>query len=163
MSSLNGFSHLLSIGTICLLVGGTLAAKNVFLVDNDLETQAKLNAANWQFDAPAARKYTGDMEKLAYNYVDRLSKLPDRQSWCGSSREISVVLAKANSLKLIELKNLSPGKADIAVKLPQVLSPNKSKAGEDIKQLHLYVNPAQQSAGDVESWCIATKVPKVKK
>jgi hypothetical protein len=160
MSYLNSFSHLLSIGTICLLVAGTLAAKNVFLVDNDLETQAKLNGANWRLDAPSAQKYTGDIEKLAYTYIDRLSQLPDRQSWCGSAREISLVLAKANSLKLIELDHLAQGTADIAVKLNNnKLSPKSTLVGR-IKNLHLYINPDAQSENDAESWCIATKVKK---
>jgi hypothetical protein len=160
MSHLNGFSQLLSVGTICLLVGGTLAAKAVFLVDNDLETQAKLNAANWQLDAPSVRKYTGDIENLSRTYIDRLSKLPDSQSWCGSAREISLVLAKANSLKLIELNLVSQGKADIAIK-PQLdkLSKQSIPVGR-MKNLHLYVNPAPQSKDAAESWCIGTKVKK---
>ncbi len=159
MSHLNGFSQLLSVGTICLLVGGTLAAKAVFLVDNDLETQAKLNAANWQLDAPSARKYTGDIEKLSRTYIDRLSKLSDTQSWCGPAREISLVLAKANSLKLIELNHLSQGKADIAVK-PQQHNLSKPSIPLQVKNLHLYVNPAPQSEDSIESWCIGAKVKK---
>ena len=160
MSHLNGFSQLLSVGTICLLVGGTLAAKAVFLVDNDLETQAKLNAASWQLDAPSVRKYTGDIEQLSRTYIDRLSKLPESQSWCGSAREISLVLAKANSLKLIELNHLAPGKADIAVKPPLVKLSKKSIPVGRLKNLHLYVNPAPQSADTGESWCIGAKVKK---
>jgi hypothetical protein len=160
MSHLKGFSQLLSVGTICLLVGGTLAAKAVFLVDNDLETQAKLNAANWQLDAPSVRKYTGDFENLSRTYIDRLSKLPDNQSWCGSAREISLVLAKANSLKLIELDRVSQGKADIAVKPQLAKLSQKSIPIGRMKKLHLYVNPAPQSENAAESWCIAAKVKK---
>jgi hypothetical protein len=160
MSHLNGFSQLLSVGTICLLVGGTLAAKAVFLVDNDLETQAKLNAANWQLDAPSVRKYTGDIENLSRTYIDRLSKLPDNQSWCGSAREISLVLAKANSLKLIELDRVSQGKADIAVKPQLDKLAKKSIPVGRMKNLHLYVNPAPQSEDAAESWCIGAKVKK---
>ena len=160
MSHLNGFSQLLSVGTICLLVGGTLAAKAVFLVDNELETQAKLNPATWQLDAPSVRKYTGDIEHLSRTYIDRLSKLSESQSWCGSAREISLVLAKANSLKLIELNHLAPGTADIAVKpLENKLSKKSIPVGR-IKNLHLYVNPAPQSADTGESWCIGAKVKK---
>jgi hypothetical protein len=159
MSHLNGFSQLLSVGTICLLVGGTLAAKAVFLVDNDLETQAKLNAANWQLDAPSVRKYTGDIENLTRTYIDRLSKLADNQSWCGSAREISLVLAKANSLKSIELHHLSQGKANIVIKPPQHKSSKQSIPGR-VKNLHLYVNPAPHDEDPVESWCIGAKVKK---
>ena len=42
----HGFSQWLSAGIICLLVGGTLAAKAVFLVDNELEHKAELNSEN---------------------------------------------------------------------------------------------------------------------
>lgn len=159
MSHLNGFSQLLSVGTICLLVGGTLAAKAVFLVDNELETQAKLNAANWQLDAPSVRKYTGDIEQLTRTYIDRLSKLADNQSWCGPAREISLVLAKANSLKSIELHDLSQGKANIVIKPPEHKSSKQSIPGR-VKNLHLYVNPAPQSDETAETWCIGAKVKK---
>ncbi len=98
MSNINSFSHLLSIGTICLLIGGTIAAKTVFLVDNDLETQAKSNAANWRLDADSAREYTGDLEKFSRPYLDRFSQFSQQSSWCESAREISLVLARANML-----------------------------------------------------------------
>jgi hypothetical protein len=160
MSHLNGFSQLLSVGTICLLVGGTLAAKAVFLVDNELETQAKLNAANWQLDSPSVRKYTGDIEQLSRTYIDRLSKLPDSQSWCGSAREISLVLAKANSLKLIELSHIAQGKANIAIEPQLDKLSKKSIAVGRMKNLHLYVNPAPQGENAAESWCIGAKVKK---
>jgi hypothetical protein len=114
----NNFSHWLSTGIICLLVGGTFAAKTVFLVDNDLENQAEFTGENWQLDRKNARKYTGKIEKFAYQYIDKLTQLPDRQAWCGSPSKISIVLAKAKSLNLIEVHNLAPGKADITVKVP---------------------------------------------
>jgi hypothetical protein len=98
MSNINSFSRLLSIGTICLLIGGTIAAKTVFLVDNDLETKSKLNAANWRLDANSARKYTEDLQKFSRPYLERFSQFSQQSSWCESAREISLVLAEANLL-----------------------------------------------------------------
>jgi hypothetical protein len=98
MSNINSFSRLLSIGTICLLIGGTIAAKTVFIVDNDLESQAKLNPANWRLDANSARKYTEDIEKFSRPYLERFSQFSQQSSWCESAREISLVLAEANLL-----------------------------------------------------------------
>ncbi len=149
----NGFPQLLSAGIICLLVGGTLAAKAVFLVDNDLERKTELNSENWYLDASSARAATGGIEKLAYNYIHRLTQLPDRKAWCGSAQEISLVLAKAKSLRSIEVNNLTQGKADIIVKLPQL--PSDQPAPKPSKNLHLYVNPAAESNNSPENWCIS--------
>jgi hypothetical protein len=149
----NGFPQLLSAGIICLLVGGTLAAKAVFLVDNDLEHKTELNSENWYLDASTAQTATGGIEQLAYNYIHRLTQLPDRKAWCGSAQEISLVLAKAKSLRSIEVNNLSQGKADIIVKLPNL--PGVETATQPSKNLHLYVNPAAQSNNAAENWCIS--------
>lgn len=145
-----GFSQCLSAGIICLLVGGTFAAKSVFLVDNESEHQAELNSQNWHLDAASIQADVGGVEKLAYNYIDRLTQLPDRKAWCGSSAEISLVLAKAKGLNLIEVNNLARGKADIIVKLPvaQSIQPKKLQP----RNLRLYINPATSSP---ESWCIS--------
>ncbi len=154
----NGFSHWLSAGVICLLVGGTLAAKMVFLVDNDLESKTEFSGKNWQLNSESVQKYTSDIERLAYQYIDRLTQLPDRKAWCGSAAEISMVLAKAKSLNLIELNHLTAGKADIIVKIPtNKLLPTSSSA-IPLKNLHLYLNPAVQTDKSVESWCIAGRV-----
>ncbi|WP_310425725.1 hypothetical protein [Chamaesiphon sp. VAR_48_metabat_135_sub] len=68
----NNFSHWLSTGIICLLVGGTFAAKTVFLVDNDMESQTEFSGKNWQLDRKNAQKYTDKIERLAFQYIDRL-------------------------------------------------------------------------------------------
>jgi hypothetical protein len=145
----NGFSHWLSAGIICLLVGGTLAAKAVFLVDNELESQTEFSGEQWQLDSHQ------DLEKLTYKYIDRLTKLPDRKAWCGSAQEISMVLAKAKNLHSIELNNLTAGKADIIVKLPADRSMPIPSSQSPVKNLHLYVNPDSQPAPAEQSWCIA--------
>lgn len=149
----HGFSQWLSAGIICLLVGGTLAAKAVFLVDNELEHKAELNSENWHLDPHSAQAAAGGIEKLAYNYIDRLTQLPERKAWCGSASEMSLVLAKAKNLHLIELNNLDRGKADIVVKLPN----NKviQTAQYQPKNLHLYINPAAQGNNSPENWCIS--------
>ncbi len=149
----NGFSQWLSAGIICLLVGGTLAAKTVFLVDNELEHQAELNSANWLLDPSSATSAAAGIEKLAYKYIDRLTQLPEQKAWCGSAQEISLVLAKAKSLRLIEVNNLAQGKADLIVKLP---TPQAIQtAAQQPKNLRLYVNPAVHGSGSGESWCIS--------
>jgi hypothetical protein len=151
----HGFSQWLSAGIICLLVGGTLAAKTVFLVDNELEHQAELNSQNWLLAAGSAPIDGRGIEKLAYTYIDRLTQLPERKAWCGSAQEISIVLAKAKSLRLIEVNNLTQGKADLIVKLPnaQVIQ----SVTQQPKNLRLYVNPAAAPDRSGESWCIAGK------
>jgi hypothetical protein len=149
----HGFSQWLSAGIVCLLVGGTLAAKAVFLVDNELEHKSELIGENWHLDPHSAQAAAEGIEKLAYNYIDRLTQLPDRKAWCGSAQEISLVLAKAKNLHLIELNNLDRGKADIVVKLPN----NKviQTAQYQPKNLHLYINPTAQGNNSPENWCIS--------
>jgi hypothetical protein len=65
----NGVAWWLSTGIICLLVGGTLAAKTVFLVDNDLETQTEFSGENWQINPQSVQKYTNKIEKFANRQI----------------------------------------------------------------------------------------------
>jgi hypothetical protein len=113
------FQFCLSAGIVSLLVGGTFAAKSVFLVDNDVEATTEFATKNWYLDAESIQKYPQNIEKLAFNYIDRISKLPENKAWCGIDREISLVLAKAKSLNLLEVNNFDRGKADIVIKLLQ--------------------------------------------
>jgi hypothetical protein len=144
----------LSAGIVSLLVGGTLAAKSVFLVENDLEAKTEFAGKNWYVDTAALQKYPQDIEKLAFNYVDRLSKLPENKAWCGSNREISLVLAKAKSLNLLQVNNFDKGTADIVIELPH--------SQPAIKNMRLYVDKQATSqpgaGGDI--WCIATGTSK---
>jgi hypothetical protein len=145
----------LSIGIVGLLVGGTFAAKSVFLVDNDLEAKTEFNIKDWRIDDKSLHKYSYEVEKLAYNYVERLSKLPEQKAWCSSAREVSLVLAKAKSLQLIEVNNFTQGKADILVKLPNQIPP--------IKNLHLYIAPQHRGNSlppQTETWCISSGLSK---
>lgn len=149
----NIFPQWLSAGIICLLVGGTLAAKTVFLVDNELEQQSELNGENWLQDFSGTQTDAQGIRKLAYKYIDRLTQLPAQKAWCGSAQEISLVLAKAKSLHLIEVNNLTRGNADIIVKLPKNQMIQSSQ--QQPKNLYLYVNPEPVSNSSQESWCIA--------
>jgi hypothetical protein len=145
----------LSISIVGLLVGGTLAAKSVFLVDNELEAQTEFSGKDWRVDAKAWHQYSNEVEKLVYKYVDRLGKLPEQKAWCSSAQEVSLVLAKAKSLQLIEVNNFDRGKADILVKLPNRTPP--------IKNLHLYVDPQNRSNSannQSQTWCIASGTSK---
>jgi hypothetical protein len=62
------------VGIICLFVSGTIAAKVVFLVDNDLETNAESTIEHWQPDRQFLNRYFARLEKLTAKYL----KLPAR-------------------------------------------------------------------------------------
>jgi hypothetical protein len=64
----NSLSQCLSVSIFCLLVAGTLSAKTVFLVDNNLEKQTELSGKNWQVNPQSIRRYANDIEKLVYKY-----------------------------------------------------------------------------------------------
>jgi hypothetical protein len=61
-------------GIICLLASGTMAAKVVFLVDNDLETNAESSIEHWQPDRQFLDRYLDRLEKFTAKYL----KLPVR-------------------------------------------------------------------------------------
>ena len=46
------------VGFDCLFASGTLAAKSVFLVDNELESKIESSIEHWQIDWQSLRKYT---------------------------------------------------------------------------------------------------------
>jgi hypothetical protein len=148
----------LSAGIVSLLVGGTFAAKSVFLVDNEMEAKTEFASKNWYLDGNSIQKYPNDIEKLAFNYIDRIAKLPENKAWCGIDREISLVLAKAQSLNLLKVNNFDRGSADIVISLPE------SKPA--IVNMRLYVDrtkspaPKQANANGAETWCIANGMSK---
>ncbi len=68
------YSQWLLVGIICLLASGTLAAKVVFLVDNDLETKTESSIEHWQPDRQSLHHYLDRLEKFTAKYL----KLPVR-------------------------------------------------------------------------------------
>lgn len=69
MNQHNGFASGLWVGLLGLFACGTVAAKYLFLVDNDLESRAESSRADWQLDARTARKYTNDLQKIVDRYL----------------------------------------------------------------------------------------------
>jgi hypothetical protein len=68
MNQHNGFASWLWLGLVGLFACGTVAAKYVFLVDNDRESQSESSREYWQLDARSARKYADDLQKIADRY-----------------------------------------------------------------------------------------------
>ena len=109
----NSSTNWLSWGFICLLVGGTLAAKTVFLVDNDIEIKTKFAGQNWQLNSQSIKKYAADFEVSSRQYLqpwlatlDRESThlmkqasatLANHQNWCVSSPNFATNLAPDNN------------------------------------------------------------------
>jgi hypothetical protein len=56
-------------GVICLFVSGTLAAKSVFLVDNELESKTESRLEHWQLDRQSLRKYADRFKKITTEYI----------------------------------------------------------------------------------------------
>jgi hypothetical protein len=57
------------VGIICLFATGTFAAKLVFLVDNDLETNAESSIEHWQPDRQLLHRYLDRLEKFTAKYL----------------------------------------------------------------------------------------------
>ena len=70
----------LSTGFICLLIGGTIAAKMVFLVDEDLEIKTKFAGKSWQLNSQSIKKYATDLEKSSRQYLQPLWATTQQQS-----------------------------------------------------------------------------------
>jgi hypothetical protein len=107
-------SDWLSWGFICLLIGGTLAAKNVFLVDNDLEIKTKFAGQSWQLNSQSVKKYATDFSIASRQYLQPLwtnvaqqsthllseanDALTNRQNWCVSIANFSLPENNSSSL-----------------------------------------------------------------
>ena len=57
------------VGFICLLASGTLAAKSVFLVDNELESKIESRIEHWQLERQSLREYTDRLKKIITEYI----------------------------------------------------------------------------------------------
>ena len=55
-------------------MGGTVAAKLIFIVDNDLESKTEFSGKNWHLNCQSIQKCTSEIEKLSDQYIDRLRK-----------------------------------------------------------------------------------------
>ncbi len=86
------YSRWLAAAIIGLLASGTIAAKTVFLVDNELETQAESTIEYWQPDLKSARIYTDRLKKFTTDLYRSACARRDPQHrrdpkpdphWCG--------------------------------------------------------------------------------
>jgi hypothetical protein len=100
-------------GVICLLAGGTIAARMLLLVDNDLEIKTKFAGKSWQLDLPAIRKYVSDTEKFATDYLNPLGAnlqqestqaidragavLTDPKNWCIPTSDLSAMFNRSDN------------------------------------------------------------------
>lgn len=74
------YSDWLSTGFICLLIGGTIAAKMVFLVDEDLEIKTKFAGKSWELNSQSIKKYAADLERSSSQYLQPLWATTQQQS-----------------------------------------------------------------------------------
>jgi hypothetical protein len=121
-------SNWLSWGFIFLLAGGTLAAKMLLLVDNDLEIKTKFAGKSWQLDSQSLRKSVANIEKSTYNYFTPIGDSLRQQSTqllgqadkirvdskdvCIVTAELSNILAQAKSFNPIESAHPTADKTD---------------------------------------------------
>lgn len=74
---------------ICLLIGGTIAAKNVFLVDNDLEIKTKFAGQSWQLNSQSVKKSATDFGIASRQYLQPL--------WTNVSQQSTHLLSEAQN------------------------------------------------------------------
>ena len=87
----------LSTGFICLLIGGTIAAKMVFLIDDDLEIKTKFAGKSWQLNSQSVKKEIANLEistrqylqplwaniqQQSHHSIDRMGNALASQNWC---------------------------------------------------------------------------------
>ncbi len=59
----------ISTGFICLLISGTIAAKMVFLVDDDLEIKTKFADKSWQLNSQSIKEHVANLEISSRQYL----------------------------------------------------------------------------------------------
>lgn len=158
----------LSLGFICLLVGGTIGAKTLLLIDNDLEIKTKFSGKTWQLNSQSIEQYVNLIEKFASQQLHPLGEevrqqssqiiartgdaLASQQDLCISTSQFSTVLAHAKSLNPVAVDHPTPTKADLPPAAPnrKVLPISRSIPTK---------NPVQTNPVD-RDWCITTGVKK---
>jgi hypothetical protein len=132
----------LSTGFICLLVGGTIAAKMVFLVDDDLEIKTKFGGTSWQLNSQSIKKYATDLERSSSQYLQPL--------WATTQQQSSHLIEQtSNALASQNLCVSIPKSLDIHSKID--LNPTTSKTE---RQKSSSKQPATTSDLAAQSWCL---------
>jgi hypothetical protein len=114
----------LSWGFVCLLIGGTLAAKTVFLVDDNLEIKTKFAGQNWQLNSQSVKKYAADFGIASRQYLQPL--------WTNLAQQSTHLLSEANDAFTtqnwcVSMASSSAPKADSNSIHPQIRSAKTSK------------------------------------
>ncbi|WP_373542024.1 hypothetical protein [Chamaesiphon sp.] len=151
----------LSAGFFWILVSGTLAAKVLLLVDNDLEITAKFSDKNLQINIQPIRKYA----ILINNFVDRqfspISTLIQQQSsqlirqagnilatrkdWCLPVSRLPTISIKSKRSQPIFLDNHTPDRL--------VIIPDEQQLSSATTPLRPTPTASSQPAKD---WCVTT-------
>jgi hypothetical protein len=164
-----GSSDWLSIGFICLLIGGTIGAKALLLVDNDLEIKTKFSGKTWQLNSQSIGQYVSVIENFASQKIKPLGQelrqqssqiltrtgdaLADRQDLCISTAEVSTVLAHAKRLTSLDVDPPAASKANLPTTTPT------SKSGQTDRSTPTKIAPIQTNPA-AKNWCITTGVKK---
>lgn len=165
MSAKKGSLYWLSIGTICLLVGGTIAAKSVLLVNEDIEITTKFSGKSWQINSQSLRKYATDLDRLTHRYIDPVGTqlgqqsnqlitktgdaLAERKDWCIPKVQLSSIAAKTKDFNPIASEPPTADKS-IGAKLPndKVSQPFSRSKNDKFTQ--------PQADRSSQDWCITT-------
>ncbi len=157
----------LSVGAICLFAAGVLAAKIVFLVDNDLEIKTKFSGQSWQLNSQSIRHYFSELGKFAAQYLHPLSDklrqqstavisntsnaLKHPQKLCVSRSQLTTIVDRAKRMQSIELANSPPAKTDRPIKPTSQVTKTAPPANSATK-----VDPALPADRSSQSWCITS-------
>jgi hypothetical protein len=161
----NGSFDWLSLGFICLLVGGTVGAKTLLLVDNDLEIKTKFSGKTWQLDSQSIRQYVNSLEKFTYQKLNPLGAELQQQSThlfnragdalsegkdlCVSKSQVSTILTKA--------KILTPSDESSTIdKAKTPVKPTTSKVSPSSPSSTATKNQPTPTADTIDrDWCIS--------
>jgi hypothetical protein len=169
MSAKKGSLYWLSIGTICLLVGGTIAAKSVLLVDEDIEITTKFSGKSWQLNSQSLRKYATDLDRLTHQYIDPVGTqlgqqsnqlitktgdaLAERKDWCIPKVQFSSITAKT--------KDFNPFASDSpTVDKNSGAKPSKDKVSQPFSRSNNNKSTQPQADRSSQDWCITTGTKK---
>lgn len=118
----------LSVAFICLLASGTIGAKMLLLVDNDLELKTKFAGQSWQIDKQSLKKYAEDFDRLTTDYViNPIGK---------SLQQESTQFIDSAGAALVEPKNWCIPTADISAMFNNFNNSNSSGSGKSTSDKH---------------------------
>ncbi|PSB56506.1 hypothetical protein [Chamaesiphon polymorphus] len=157
-------SHWLSIGIIALLVGGTISAKHVFLVDEDIEITTKFSGQSWQISSQSLRKAVGDLDRFTHQYLDPIganigqqsqqlliqagNALSERKDWCIPRPQFSSTSANPKDLNSTDSERSTTEKAKT----------RSNKLSAQSKKDRVANQPNSDRSS--QDWCITTGTKK---